>query len=354
MRHIRHERQFDTITLSCDVGGTNTSIGAVGRVGRRFELIDQLRLSTRDQTSLESPLRDGIDRFKSKVDYFDYLCVSGAGPVRENRCRLSNVSWEIDGDALSSSLGIPATVINDFTAISYGVPLLDVTDPGQITPIPRSGDEKRSRSKGRRVYAVVGAGTGLGVGYLIGTKKRLEAFPSEGGHTLFGPFDGITREFYDYLTRRYGELLDTELFVSGQGIANLADFYRESGRLTGEAKRALDGVERVDVPARVADLAVEDESARQIMEVFVSMYGKVAANVALTFLPTEGLYLAGGIASKNEGWFTKSDTFTRAFEGVYKNSLVDTLRQTPVYIIKDYAISLYGAAHAAYWILDRG
>lgn len=354
MRHIRHERQFDTLTLSCDVGGTNISVGAVGRVGRHFELLGQRRFPTREQRGLLKPLKAAAQEFSSLSDSFDYCCISGAGPIYGNRCHLSNVSWDIDGDALGEALSTPTKVINDFAAISYGVPLLNVEDPEQITEIPHPGREVTPQADDkRRLYAVLGAGTGLGVGYLIGGENRLEAFPSEGGHILFGPFDEISREFHAYLTQRRGDLLGSELFVSGQGLANAAAFYRESGRLSDRARRELESVEESKIPAAVARLAEEDESCAEIMRMFVRMYAKVAANVTLTFLPTQGLYLAGGIASKNEGWLLKENRFMSAFEAVYKNSLVETLKNTPVYIVNDYAISLYGAAHAAYWMLDN-
>ena len=354
MRHIRHERQFDTITLSCDVGGTNISVGAVGRVGRHFELLGQRRFATKEQSGLQEPLQQAIESFSELSEGFDYCCISGAGPVYGNRCHLSNVPWEIDGDELTRRLSLPTKIINDFAAISYGVPLLNVEDPQQITPLPHpeGGIALRSEDQ-RRLYAVLGAGTGLGVGYLVGGEGYLEAFPSEGGHVLFGPFDELSREFHDFLTRTRGDLLGSELFVSGQGIANAVEFFRATDRLTPEAARVLDKVPSNTLPAKVAELSEEDESCAEVMRLFVRMYAKVAANVTLTFLPTQGLYLAGGIASKNQHWLLEEHRFIRAFEAVYKDSLVDTLKNTPVYIVNDYAISLYGAAHAAYWILDH-
>lgn len=354
MRHIRHERQFDTITLSCDVGGTNISIGAIGRVGRHFELLEQIRFPTKEQQGIEAPLKRAMEQLSAGGAEIDYCCISGAGPIYGNRCHLSNVSWDIDGDKLSNDLETPVKVINDFAAISYGVPLLDVEDPEQITklPHPTTGAGPRNSSE-RRVYAVLGAGTGLGVGYLVGGENRLEAFPSEGGHALFGPFDDITREFHGYMAEKRGELLGSELFVSGQGIANAASFFRDSGRLTNMAEREVAASPEEELPGRIAAMAAADESCRDIMRLFVRMYAKVASNVTLTFLPTQGLYLAGGIASKNAGWFLEDHRFIRAFEAVYKESLVDTLKKTPVYIVNDYAISLYGAAHAAYWMLDH-
>ncbi|MFW6339123.1 MAG: glucokinase [Alkalispirochaetaceae bacterium] len=354
MRHIRHERQFDTITLSCDVGGTNISVGAVGRVGRHFELLGQRRFATKEQDGLLPPLREAIGGFSELSEGFDYCCISGAGPVYGNRCHLSNVPWEIDGEALGRQLSLPTKIINDFAAISYGVPLLNVQDPEQITPIPHpEGPIAPNADDRRRLYAVLGAGTGLGVGYLVGGEGYLEAFPSEGGHALFGPFDELSREFHGFLTERRGELLGSELFVSGQGIANAVSFFRETGRLSDSAVKSLEKAGSNALPAKVAELAESDESCAEIMRLFVRMYAKVAANVTLTFLPTQGLYLAGGITSKNQRWLLEEHRFMRAFEAVYKDSLVDTLKNTPVYIVNDYAISLYGAAHAAYWLLDH-
>ena len=37
----------------------------------------------------------------------------------------------------------------------------------------------------------------------------------------------------------------------------------------------------------------------------ISAYGSVAGSAALQWLPTGGLYIAGGLAPKNFKWFTK-------------------------------------------------
>jgi glucokinase len=100
-------------------------------------------------------------------------------------CRLTNVDWDIDGNALSQSLGIPAVVINDFTGISYGIPLLDVRNPERILTLPQPDGSVPPQRGSRK--AVVGAGTGLGVGHVSFEHGRYVAFPSEGGHSDFAP-----------------------------------------------------------------------------------------------------------------------------------------------------------------------
>ena len=84
------------------------------------------------------------------------------------------------------------------------------------------------------------------------------------------------------------------------------------------------------------------------MRLFVTNYARVASDAALHFLPTGGLFLAGGIVTKNESWFLEENRFIRTFTTNYRPHIGGLLRDIPVYIVKDYAISLYGAAHAAY------
>ena len=84
-----------------------------------------------------------------------------------------------------------------------------------------------------------------------------------------------------------------------------------------------------------------------VMELFVKMYARYASTAALFFLPLGGLYLAGGIAAKNERWFVDDHRFMKTFECNYNERVRPLLAATPVHLITDYDVSLYGAAHAA-------
>jgi glucokinase len=74
--------------------------------------------------------------------------------------------------------------------------------------------------------------------------------------------------------------------------------------------------------------------------------------MALTFLPEAGLYLAGGIVTKNERFFLEDSRFMSAFTLHPNAKMRRLLRRIPIYVIRDYTVSLYGAANAARSLLD--
>jgi glucokinase len=82
------------------------------------------------------------------------------------------------------------------------------------------------------------------------------------------------------------------------------------------------------------------------MALFVDLYARVCAELCAVFLPTGGLFLAGGIAAKNPGQFLRQGRFMARFERNYRTHLDLLLRATPVFLVHDYDLSLYGAAQA--------
>jgi glucokinase len=266
---------------------------------------------------------------------------------------MTNVSWVISGDELAGVLGIPVRIINDFTALSYALPLLDVRDPDVITPLFPGGAEASWSSSSGRTWAVVGAGTGLGVGCLVESGGGFTAIASEGGHTDFAASDALSRELCVWLGERIGAIPETELVVSGQGLINIFHFFYERARAASgeggvsEKFREIAALVDWEKPACIARGAACDEGCAKIMRLFVRMYARVAYNVAVTFLPFAGLFLAGGIAGKIEEWFVRDDFFMKSFLAAYRPKIRDMLKSIPVYIIKDYGASLTGAANAA-------
>jgi len=89
------------------------------------------------------------------------------------------------------------------------------------------------------------------------------------------------------------------------------------------------------------------------MDMFVRLYARVACDAAAVFLPTGGVYLAGGVAAKNLSRFTEGDRFMRTFGMAYREHVRDIAARTPVFVVKDYAISIYGAANAALHMARR-
>jgi glucokinase len=347
------ERQGAEYIFSGDIGGTNASFALVRLQNGKLLSTGKFLFKTREVSSLTEAACEARAEIRRRFPdiVIRKACISVAGPVAENRCVMTNVSWTVNGSELEAALGMPVKIINDFTALSYALPLLDTHNPEEITPL-FSGSEPPQPSG--KVRAVVGAGTGLGVGCLVETDGGFTALASEGGHTDFAPIDEASRRIYAWLEKRIGTIPETELFVSGQGLVNVFHFFHEEAKAAGslsEKFREIAALPDGEKPALIAASAASDPGCARIMRLFVCMYARAAYNAAVTFLPSAGLYLAGGIAGKNEEWFLKDGAFMKSFLRAYRPKIRDILKAIPVYIIKDYGVSLTGAGNAARYLM---
>jgi glucokinase len=335
----------DEYILAGDVGGTNTNLAIVERRGKRFRVAADVSVDSQGVSEFTKTVQDALAGFGSDLTP-GRCCISAAGPVEEGRCQPTNLNWIIDGKALRRILGIPTIVINDFLALSYSLPLLDTSDSSQVIPLPHP-DGSIPRPEGCS-YAIIGAGTGLGVGHLVYTGGRFVAVPSEGGHSDFPAFDKETQRLGNYLKVRFDSWPGTECVLSGQGISNIYSFVRSS--LSGPVDIILQEIDSLPdraKPALIAANGTTNPHCRRVMELFTRIYGKFAGNTALNFLPEAGLFLAGGIAQKNSHYLLEEQRFMRYFESNYHHKLRDLQHRIPVYLIKEYSVSLLGAAHAA-------
>ena len=88
-----------------------------------------------------------------------------------------------------------------------------------------------------------------------------------------------------------------------------------------------------------------DKMAKKALEIFINIYGAKSRDVAYTFLPKGGLYIAGGIAPKILSHFI-NNKFIHAFNN--KRYLSNMLEQIPITIILDTNVGLYGAENYAF------
>ncbi|GAB4221591.1 MAG: glucokinase [Spirochaetales bacterium] len=336
----------DLSILVGDIGGTHTSLGVVGKTGRTYRLLVKFLFKTRELPSIFDALRS-IQPTLSEVPELGPVklcCLSVAGPVQGNGCVMTNVDWEIKGAEIESFLGARTLIINDFTAVSYALPLLDPSDPASLVQL--SPPEGPLPVPSGYVRAAIGAGTGLGVGFLVEDHGKYIALPSEGGHTEWAGMEGEGRGLYEFIRKTEQVRPEAEHILSGPGIGRIFRYLLEK-----DPSRQDPGIEGKDLPAWVASHAETDPLCGKAMELFVQAYARFAHTIALTFLPGSGLYLAGGIAGKNLKVFQKDHLFYRTFLDTHRHSHRELLRTIPLYIIKDYSVSLLGAAHAAYSLL---
>jgi glucokinase len=344
----------DQFILAGDIGGTNTNLAVVGLKKGKFTIILECVYKSAEVSGLVEPLKEVIKIAAAKNNALkpSLCCVSGAGPVENNVCTLTNLKWNIDGPEIKKAIGIETLVINDFLAIGYGIPTLDVDDPKQITKLPHP-DGSFPKPQKDASKAVVGAGTGLGVGYLVAVNGKYYASPSEGGHSGFASFDEETQKIKDFVAKKLGKNPGTEPFVSGQGINNIYQYFKAEGLIKPEGIfKEIDAASDEEKPALISKNAATNKTCKDIMKVFIKMYGRFASNASLLFLALGGLYLAGGIVTKNEALILEEHLFMKNFATNYKDNIQQLLAKIPVYIVKDYSISIYGAANAAATLMN--
>jgi glucokinase len=76
------------------------------------------------------------------------------------------------------------------------------------------------------------------------------------------------------------------------------------------------------------------------LNTFVRFYGAYIGNVALLWPARAGVYIAGGIASKIEGWM-RDGTFLQALHD--KGRMHKLVASMPIYLVKDELLGLKGA-----------
>jgi glucokinase len=301
--------------LAGDVGGTKTRL-ALFDGGR-----DPLRTETYG-TAEHASLVEIVGRFLngSSADVAS-ACFGVAAPVANGAVSTVNLPWPIYAHELVEVLELPSVaVVNDLEANARGVEVLGAEDLAVLNP----GDRDTNGTR-----AVVSAGTGLGEAALVREGTRYRAVATEGGHTDFAPRSDVEIELYRFLAREYGHV-SYERVCSGMGLTNIYRF------LGGDAAD----------PAAVSAEAAADPTSRgrQALDLFASIYGARAGNVALAYMATGGVYLGGGIAPKIVEHLREGG-FMRAFAD--KGRFAPLLSRIPVHVVRNDHAALLGAARIA-------
>jgi glucokinase len=278
-------------TLLGDIGATNARFallrnGALGPVVN-FEVAHYARFP--------DAVAEFIELHGDRVPVSDAL-IAVAGPVENERCKLTNCPWIIDGAELRASFGLGwVRIINDFAAMAHSLPSLSSVDLHAIGG---------GRSIAGAPMAVLGPGTGLGVACLIPGAKEGIVIAGEGGHATIATASRREDAVIDYLRGRFGHV-SAERVISGSGLENLY--------------QAIAALDQSDVPARDAAEITRNAldgscpTAAAALDMFCALLGSFSGNVALTFGARGGLYIAGGIAPRIVAFMERSE-FRRRFE----------------------------------------
>jgi glucokinase len=339
-----------TLLLVGDIGGTKTILRLVQATGGKLGdvLAEERYISAHfpDLVPIVQKFLIAAEQASGETLIPQKACFAIAGPVVNDTCILTNLNWVLDARRLETELNLTSVrLINDFVAVGYGVLGLDTEDvyTRQNAPV-----------QGRSPIAIIGAGTGLGQGFLTPEGESYRVFASEGGHASFSPRSDREFRLLQYIRRKYNtHNVSVERVVSGQGIVAIYQFLRdeefppETTPVSEKVKAWEQGKDPdIDPAAIIAQGALEkrDRLSCETLDLFIDAYGAEAGNLALKLLPYGGLYIAGGIAPKVLP-LLKTDRFINAF--LDKGRLSGVLKQIPVQIILNNQVGLIGAAICA-------
>jgi glucokinase len=329
---VKTKKSKSELILAGDVGGTNTRLGLFDVTRGHPRLLSEKIYSSKNYKGLENILRDFL-RGKKGIAA---ACVGVAGPVTEEVIIATNLPWWIDIQSLQKVLSLKKVeVINDLVANAYGISVLKKRD----FEILNVGKVKKGNQ------ALISAGTGLGEAILFWDGKQHVPSPSEGGHIEFGPRDHMEVELFHYLSDRFDHV-SYERVLSGEGLFLIYQFLKDSKKFGHEPPWLSEKMKEEGPPGVISEMArlKKNGLCSKALDLFTSIYGAAAGNLALQVMAVGGVYIGGGIAPKII-WKLKDGTFVKAFKD--KGRLSRIVANIPVRVIMNEKTALLGAASRA-------
>jgi glucokinase len=318
--------------LAGDIGGTNARLAYFQPQNGHLRLVSERVFPSREHSELGEIVSQFLNDSGTRPEV---ACFGIAGPVRNGRVETSNLPWVVEQSSLAKRIHLPTLLINDLEASAWGIGALLPADLVGLNHVsgPVSGNQ-----------AVIAPGTGLGEAGLFWDGTRHHVYACEGGHTDFAPQGDLQIELLRFLRQRFGHV-SYERILSGPGLTNVYEFLLASGG--GKESAALLGEMKTTDPAAAISQAGLDGSsplAAKALDLWISVYGAEASNLALKAMATGGLFLAGGISPKILAKLTGS-LFMQAF--LDKGRMRPLVESIPVQVVINEKAGLLGAARCA-------
>ena len=352
-----------------DIGGTNIRLRLL-KMTKYIEIEPAIikfeYKSTFDYESLEHLLKDFISQLDSKQK--PQIAVLGIpGPVEDNQLiTLPNIpNWNLDnGDELGNKLGIKKfQFLNDFVCNGYAVQtnLKENIDYIRLNNV--------TAKKGGPIL-MIGPGTGLGMGFLLKNKndKYYIIGSSEGGGQDFSAKSEFLLRLREFIRDEVGlgnvslgkmcsgrSLIPIYKFLYYYGNQNNKTLEREPnlGEKIDAFKqyKEVDKVGEINVEITTKGLKGECELCRETLLLFTEIFAEIAGDLALFTLPTNGVYLMGGITRIITPLILNNTIFLNHFKN--KDHFWFLLQRIPIYLVQNKDIGLVGATEAARRIIEE-
>jgi glucokinase len=324
------------VILAGDIGGTKCNLALYEIQDTSHQKITKQRYESRDFPTFDEMISKFLDdtRSETKQAGADAIEAAGfgvAGPVIDHRVKATNLPWIVDRARLAAQLATPHVVLlNDLEATAHSLALMTASEISTLnagTPAPQS------------TQTLLAAGTGLGEATLFWDGKQHVVASSEGGHVDFAPRTEQEIELLRYM-KKSNEFESVELILSGRGFRTIHTF------LDASVHHPSFEDPEADAAPEITQLALEGKCpiCVQTLDLWVSMYGAEAGNLALKVLARGGVWVAGGIAVKIRKKM-EDGTFFRAF--CEKEKFAALLAQIPIRMVLNEEAPLIGAMSKA-------
>lgn len=275
--------EFDNPRLIADIG-TSYAHFALETAKGRFEHVTTVRCAE------FADLQAAMTHFLQRVQPVQIIhaAVAIANPVVGDVITMTNYHWQFSIEQTRVALGLETlVVVNDYTALAMAIPRLGQDDLKRVGPAGRDAGPADPRDK--KVYGIIGPGSGLGMSGLIPAGEGWMSLGSEGGHCSFAPQTEQEIAVLRYAWKSFPHV-SFERLLSGPGLElmyrALAD-YRQVQGLDLSAPEITDRA-----------LAGTDPVCMQTLDMFCDLLGTAAANLAVTLGATGGIYIGGGIVTR--------------------------------------------------------
>ena len=314
-------------------------IGDIGGTNARFALTD---LAAPTPTILHEQTF-GDDRFatlgEAALHYLEQVGVKPtratlavAAPAGSDEIRFANRAWSFKCSELQRALALDRLqLINDFGAIAWAAPHLDASQ--RMTMYGEVGATLQGP------VTLIGPGTGLGVGILVGPQEQgWRVVETEGGHATFAAIDDEERAIVRWIEARHTRVYN-ELLLSGSGLSRI------DAALRGISPVALPASQPgLRTPKEIVDAALRegDADAQRTLDRFCKAFGRVAGDAAMLH-GARTVLIAGGVVLHFLEYFLASGFMERFIE---RGAYTFYMQRMAVQVITHPNPGLLGAAVA--------
>ena len=310
-----------SMNFVADLGGTNVRF-ALSEPKKPSELHHICRFDADDFNGISDAIKAYL--LSKGNPTIEAACIAIAGPTNGSEYRLTNRDWRFNDDLIKDVTGAKrVVVINDFSALANAVPHL----PSEHLVNLCDGTPQRDAP-----ILVLGPGTGMGMAMLLPVEQRWHVVATEGGSIGFSPSGALERDVLQHLSASVERVIVEDL-LCGDGLEllyqSLCDIRQVESSHFSAAQITENALNKTDL------------TSIDTVNLFCSLMGEYAGDMALATGALGGVYLGGGIPPRIQKILQTSDFCSRFKQ---KRKVAEFVKDIPVSIITANEPTLLGAS----------